>query len=224
MALSPARFAPALLLISAVALSADDLAPADPYWSLVHDQAVLDDLKLSATQHADWRAALDPLDLACFKLQNKSPSEAKPAFTKLLAETKAKLGKLLKPQQAQRLDQIVVRAQGPATLLRDDLAAKLKLSEKQRDDIREAISTARTGREQLQRDLRAATLETAEAEKQYAKFNETERDAVNAALTSDQKQKLARRVFLTAVRQAIRNSPRAALHETAKLLAPPHAP
>ncbi len=181
--------------IAALALSlaakADDLAPADPYWSLVHDQAVIDDLKLTASQQVEWRAALDPLDLACFKLQNKAPAEAKPALAKLLADAKAQLGKLLKPQQAQRLEQIVVRSQGPAALLRDDLAAKLKFTDKQRADIRLAITEAREGREKLQGDLRAAKLETAAAEKQYTKFNETERDAVNAALTNDQKQKLA---------------------------------
>src|SRR5205823_2039523 len=88
------------------------------------------------------------------------------------------------------LDQIVVRAQGPAGLLRDDLAAKLKLTDKQRTEIRAAIISAHEGREKLQRDLRSAKLETAAAEKQSAKINETERDAVNAVLTNDQKQKL----------------------------------
>lgn len=188
---SPALFAAIAVLALALATKADDVAPADPFWTLVHDQAVRDDLKLSAVQQTDWRAVLDPLDLACFKLQNKAPAEAKPALTKLLAEAKAKLGTLLKPQQAQRLDQIVVRAQGPAALVRDDLASKLKLTEKQRSDIRQAVVDAREQREKLQRDLRAAKLETAAAEKHYTKVNETERDAVNAALTNDQKQKLA---------------------------------
>ncbi|HEY2411661.1 MAG TPA: redoxin domain-containing protein [Pirellulaceae bacterium] len=175
----------------ALAAHADDLAPADPYWSLVHDQAVLDDLKLSPQQLADWRTTLDPLDLACFKLQNKSAADAKPALAKLLTETKAQLGKVLSAQQTQRLDQIVVRAQGPVALLRDDLAAKLNLTDKQRTEIRNAISAARDAREKLPRDLRAAKIETAAAEKQYAKINETERDTVNASLTNDQKQKLS---------------------------------
>jgi thiol-disulfide isomerase/thioredoxin len=175
----------------AIAARADDLTPPDPYWTLIHDQAVLHDLQLTSQQLADWRTTLDPFDLACFKLQNKPAADAKPALTKILTETKGQLGKLLKPQQAQRLDQIVTRAQGPAALLRDDLAAKLKLTEKQRTEIRSAISNARDNREKLQRDLRAAKLETADAEKQYAKINEAERDAVNAALTNEQKQKLA---------------------------------
>src|SRR2546430_2389073 len=99
----PLRF----LLVAALSsfalsvLRADEPAPSDPYWSLVHDQTVLDDLKLTAEQQAAWRQVLDPID------------------------------------------------------------------------------------------LRAAKLETAAAEKQLTRVNETERDAVNAALTNDQKQRLA---------------------------------
>ncbi len=180
-----------LTLALSVALQADDAAPTDPYWSLIHDQAVLDDLKLSADQQKAWRDALDPLDLRCFPLRNRSAAEAEPGFAKAAAAARSQLTKILKAPQAQRLDQVIVRAQGPAALLRDDLAAKLKLTDKQRSDIRQAISDARQSRQKLESDLRAAKLETAAAEKQYTKINETERDAVNAALTSDQKQRLA---------------------------------
>jgi peroxiredoxin len=188
---SPALWAAVATVVLSSIAKADEVGPADPFWSLVHDQAVLEDLKLTPTQQTAWRAALDPIDLACFKLQNKSPAEAKPALVKLLAEAKEQLSKLLKPQQAQRLEQIVVRAQGPATLLRDDLAAKLKLTDKQRDEIRQAVGAAREGREKLQRDLRAAKIETAAAEKQFTKLGEVERDAINAVLTNDQKLKLS---------------------------------
>src|SRR5205823_3245491 len=148
----PLRF----LLIAALssfalsALRADVPAPSDPYWSLVHDQTVLDDLKLTAEQQAAWRQVLDPLDLRCFPLRNKSAAEAAEGFTKAAAEAKSQLTKILQPQQAQRLDQIIVRAQGPAALLRDDLATKLKLTDKQRADIRQAIADARQSRRKLE--------------------------------------------------------------------------
>jgi thiol-disulfide isomerase/thioredoxin len=182
--------AAASLLVS-LSARADDVAPLDPYWSLVHDQAVLDDLKLTAEQRKAWREALDPLDVRCFPLRNKSAAEATAGFAKAAADARTQLAKILKPQQAQRLDQIVVRAQGPAALLRDDLAAKLKLTDKQRADVRKAIVDARDGRLKLERELRAAKLETAAAEKEYAKINNIERDAVNAILTDEQKPRLA---------------------------------
>src|SRR5213083_2110721 len=92
-----------LSLVLSVATGADDPAPSDPYWSLIHDQAVLDDLKLTADQRTSWREVLDPLDLRCFPLRNKSAAEAEAGFAKAAAEAKAQLAKVLKPQQAQRL-------------------------------------------------------------------------------------------------------------------------
>jgi len=190
----PLRFSLAAIVLSlalSVALGADDVAPSDPYWSLIHDQAVLDDLKLTVDQQKAWRETLDPLDLRCFPLRNRSAAEAEAGFAAAAADARAQLTKILKPQQSQRLDQIVVRVQGPAAILRDELAAKLKLTDKQRTDIRQAITSARSERQKLEADLRASKLETSAAEKQYAKVNETERDAVNAAITNDQKQRLA---------------------------------
>src|SRR5207249_857924 len=111
--------------------------------------AVLDDLKLTADQHKSWREILGPLDLRCFPLRNRSAQEAQAGFAKAAADARSQLTKILKPQQAQRLDQIVVRAQGPAALLRDDLAARLKLTDKQRADIRSAIVEARQSRQKL---------------------------------------------------------------------------
>jgi thiol-disulfide isomerase/thioredoxin len=169
---------------------AEEVAPADPYWTLVHDLAALDDLGLTAEQRASWRAVLDPLDVRCFPLRNRPAAQAESEFAKVAAEAKSQLTKVLKPHQVQRLDQIVVRAQGPAALLRDDLATRLKLTDKQRGEIRQAIVEARESRLKLQNEFRAAKLENPAAEKQMARINETERDAVNAVLASDQKIKL----------------------------------
>ena len=178
------------LHFSSVVVLGDELRAPDPYWSLVHDEAVLDDLKLTADQRKAWRSALDPLDLRCFPLRNKSASEAEAGFAKAATDARTELSKILKPQQTQRLEQIVVRAQGPAALLRDDLAAKLKLTDKQRTEIRKSIADARDARSKLEKDLRAAKLETAAAEKEMAKLSTVERDAINAILTNDQKIKL----------------------------------
>jgi thiol-disulfide isomerase/thioredoxin len=180
----------AAALVFSLAAVADEPAPLDPYWSLVHDQAVLDDLQLTGPQQTAWRGVLDPLDVQCFSLRNRSTAEATAGFAKAAAEARTQLAKNLKPQQLQRLEQIVVRAQGPHALLRDDLAAKLKLTDKQRADIRQAIENARAERAKLQRDLRAAALETADAEKEWSQLASAERDAVTHVLTGEQKQRL----------------------------------
>jgi thiol-disulfide isomerase/thioredoxin len=169
---------------------AEELATTDPYWSLVHDEAVLDELKLTNEQRSAFRKVLDPLDVACFSLRNKSAEAAAAGFAKAAAEARAELGKVLKPLQAQRLEQIALRSQGAGVLVREDVAKKLKLKDEQRTKIRQAIAEVREAREKLQRDLRAAKLETAAAQKQWNELNNKERDAVNAALTNEQKQSL----------------------------------
>src|SRR5262245_30742192 len=185
-------FLTAVLWSFVVILSAQavELGAPDVYWTLIHDQTVIDDLKLSADQRQAWRSVLDPLDVRCFPLRNKPEKEALAGFAKASSEARAALGKILKPQQVQRLDQIVVRAQGTLALLRDDLASTLKLADKQRADIRQAINAARQSRQKLESELKTAKLQTAEAEKQYVKINEDERDAVNGVLTNDQKLRL----------------------------------
>src|SRR5262249_23627109 len=136
--------------------SAEEPVPTDPFWSLVHDQAVLDDLKLTPEQRKELRGILDPLDLQCFPLRNKPAAEAPAGFARASSDVRKQLPSILRPAQMQRLEQIVVRCQGPAALLRDDLAAALKLTEKQRTGVKQAIADARSGRAKLERELRAA--------------------------------------------------------------------
>jgi peroxiredoxin len=179
-----------VLVCHALWASAGDLAPVDPYWTLIHDDAVLNDLKLTAEQRKSWRAVLDPLDLRFFPLRNQAAAEAEKGLAAIVADARSQLAKILKPQQALRLEQIVVRAQGPAALLRDDLANRLKLTRQQLEEVRQAIQTARDGRLKLQSELRAAKIATPAAERALAALNIAERDAVNAALLAEQKQQL----------------------------------
>src|SRR5215470_17889635 len=133
----PSRILLTFGFLIAVALpspGADSPKPADPYWTLIHDQAVEADLKLTPTQRKAWWATLDPLDLKCFPFRNKSAAEADAGCAPILADAKQQLGKVLQPRQADRLKQIVLRIQGTDALLRDDVTAQLKLTDKQRSD------------------------------------------------------------------------------------------
>jgi thiol-disulfide isomerase/thioredoxin len=178
-----------LLLVSVVAIAEDSATP-DPYWSLIHDSAVLEDLKLTSEQRKRIRAVLDPLDIQCFPLRNKPAAEATKGFAAATAEARQEIAKILKPQQNQRLAQIVVRSQGPSALLRDDVAKKLSLTETQQTTIREATASTQEAKTELQSNLRASKTDAAAAEKEWTAINNRERDAVNTALTDDQKQKL----------------------------------
>jgi len=166
------------------------MAPGDPYWTVVHDDAVLAELKLTATQRKSVRAILDPLDLRGFPLRNKAAAEANEGFAKLATEAKAQLAKVLRPQQAERLEQIGVRAQGTEALLRNEIAAKLKLTDKQRAEIRETVRRTREEKAKVQKELLAAKIETARFNQENERLNTAQRDAINGLLTADQKGRL----------------------------------
>jgi len=169
------------------AIAGDDLAPSDPYWTLIHDQAVLDELKLTLAQRKSVREILDPLDLRGFPLRNKSAAEANEGFAKLAAEAKTALAKVLRPQHAQRLEQIAFRAQGTEALLRDEIAAKLKLTDKQRAEIRETVRRTREEKAKVQQELLAAKIESAKFSQENERLNTSQRDAINGLLTAEQK-------------------------------------
>jgi thiol-disulfide isomerase/thioredoxin len=172
------------------ALAGDDLAPNDPYWTLIHDQAALAELQLTPAQRNSIREILDPLDLRGFPLRNKSAAVADAGFAQLAAEAKTSLAKVLRPQQAQRLEQIAFRAQGTEALLREEIAAKLKLTEKQRLEIRHTIGRAREDKAKVQKELLAAKIDTAHFQQETERLNLAQRDAINGLLTSEQKGRL----------------------------------
>jgi thiol-disulfide isomerase/thioredoxin len=180
----------AWLLVACSAVGADDLLPADPFWTLIHDDAVLADLKLSANQRTALRKILDPLDVRGFPLRNKPAAEANEGFAKLAAEARQALDNVLSGQQMQRLEQIGVRSQGTESLLRDEIAAQLKLSEKQRAEIRETVHRTRGDKAKTQKELLAAKVEAAAAEREIGRLNVAQRDAINGLLTAEQKGRL----------------------------------
>lgn len=84
----------------------------DPYWDLVHDRAVVAELKLTPAQRTAWFKVLDPLDLQVFRLRSKAAAEATPALTKAVDDARAGLQGVLQPSQQARLEAIRVRVLG----------------------------------------------------------------------------------------------------------------
>ena len=186
--LSEIAFAGLFLVCSAA--SAEELSPADPFWSLIHDEAVLAELKLTAKERKALRDILDPLDLRGFPLRNQPAAEADAGFAKLAAEAREALAKVLRPQQIQRIEQIGIRSQGTESLLREEVAAKLKLTDAQRGDIRDAVRHAREAKAKAHKELLAAKIEAAAAQREVERLNVEQRDAINGMLSAEQKGRL----------------------------------
>lgn len=130
------------MLISAFALCAamwflSHAAAQEPdrFWFLIHDRAVLAELKLSAAEHAALRKAIDELDEQFFPLRGTTPEKVAAELPGIIAEAKRRLKAVLKPEQERRLSEIVMRVQGPAALLRADVSTQMKFTADQKKEI-----------------------------------------------------------------------------------------
>jgi peroxiredoxin len=121
--------------------SSDEPFPGiDPLWILVHEPAVIAELRLSADEQKAFQKLTDDLDLRVFPLRNKPRDVMLPGLTKAFEDLQAGLKSALSQTQHKRLNEIYMRRLGTNSLLRDDVAAKMRYSDAQRKEIEEIIS------------------------------------------------------------------------------------
>ena len=140
-----------LLLISGEGRAADIFPGINPDWLLLHEPAVVAEIKLSSTERKAFQDFVDELDLSVFPLRNKSRDEMLPAVTKVFAKQQQGLKAILRPQQQKRLNEIYIRWLGTRALLRDDVSGKLRYSDAQRNEITRIIDDTRTSVEALEK-------------------------------------------------------------------------
>ncbi len=121
------------------AWAADPFAGADPSWALLHEPAVIAELKLTPTQRTAYQELMDGLDVRFFPLRNKSREEGSAGVAAITADCQAKLKTLLLLAQHKRFGEIVARKIGTAVILRDDVDLKMKYTETQRKQIKTII-------------------------------------------------------------------------------------
>jgi peroxiredoxin len=128
-----------LLFVAKVARAADPYAGVDPFWLLLHEPAVKEELRLSDKQQAAYQKVTDQLDLRFFPLRNKPSEEGLAGLAKIIAEAQHGLAKILQPAQQKRLNEILMRRLGTQALLRDDVAAKMQYTGTQQQQIKTTI-------------------------------------------------------------------------------------
>lgn len=145
----------------------------DPYWLLLHERAVPDDLKLTSAQRTAWKQTLDPLDVRFFMLRSKSTQEATDGQAQIVAEARPAIGKVLQPSQQARLEALLARRLGTKVLLHEDFAARLGLTDAQRPEVKAAIeevhATLAKLRESKDKPASDIQKETAEIETAHSK-------------------------------------------------------
>jgi peroxiredoxin len=168
-------------------IRAQSPAASDAYWTLLHEEAVLDDLNLTAAQRPAFRSAVDVFDLQLFPLRNRPGKEASEGLARIVADAKTKLAEILKPEQRARLEKLVVRQLGTRALLQDDVRQHLALTEKQQATIDEATGQCQAALAKLREQAKGRSQD--ELNKEAAAIQSKERDAIVAALTDVQKRK-----------------------------------
>ncbi len=178
------------MLVSASGTAlADSPAADDAYWNLLHEDAVGEDLKLTAAQRTKLRGVLDELDLRVFPLRNRSQEEGGPIFAKVVVDARPRVAAILKPDQQTRLEKLVARKLGMAALQQEPIAKSLGLTDEQTTKINDAISTAHAALAKLRESAKGKPVDELNAE--ATKIQTKERDDVVAALTDAQKRKLS---------------------------------
>lgn len=166
--------------------AAEPYAGVDPYWVLVHEQSVLDDLKLTADQTKQVRDALDPLDAQFFRLRNRPPQEAASGVATLAAQAKTVLAKIFTAEQSARVRQISLRRAGTTALAEDPaFAAELKLTAPQQEAIKKILEESKALLKSVEAEI-AAGKPRAPLEQQWTQIKTDEQKKIIALLEKQQ--------------------------------------
>ncbi len=115
---------------------------ADAYLILIRDPLVQKELRVSDQQRRAIATLTDELDVTLWTLRNQPGEKAAEGFRKLISAAESRMEPILSVAQQKRLAQIRLSVAGLQVLLRDDLAAKLKLSADQRTRIEKVLKEA----------------------------------------------------------------------------------
>lgn len=127
----------ALIFCTGRASAIDPYAGNDPFWVLLHEPAIIAELKLTQEQKTAYRKLLDEQDARFFPLRNQGEVDAEAGMKAINQHVQQQLKSLLQPDQASRLNQIFLQHLGNTAFLRDDMQTQLRLSDTQRKRIKD---------------------------------------------------------------------------------------
>ena len=127
----------------------------EPYPFLIRDPVVHDDLRLDKRQRGEIAALSDELDTALWAMRNKSAVHIANTLRQTTETAQQRISEILTSEQRKRLGEIELWALGMKAFLRDDVAERLRITEKQRTRIRAIMSEIDAGLTQLAKEARA---------------------------------------------------------------------
>jgi peroxiredoxin len=178
---------------SRIAAAIDPYLGNDPYWVLLHEPAVVEELKLSRDQRTEYTRLLDELDLRFFPLRNKPGREAVAGMTEVLADVQKQLQTLLRAEQQARLNEILYQFLGSHAFVRDDVRARLRYTDSQWKRINEITDETQKSITRLLEDSADGTAKSA-IDRKYQLLKTDEQKQLMSLLKPEQ-QAAAKSIF-----------------------------
>jgi thiol-disulfide isomerase/thioredoxin/cell division protein ZapA (FtsZ GTPase activity inhibitor) len=113
----------------------------NPLIMLLRDEVVLKDLKVTPEQRDSLASLAQEVDALVWPARNQTREKSIAAWEQATARAQAVCTELLSAPQRRRIEEIIVRIQGPRALARDDLAGHLELKASQREAIQKILET-----------------------------------------------------------------------------------
>lgn len=173
--------------------AASDAAPksasrlANPVVQLARDPRVQAELKLNANQVDQLNDRYAKIERELWPLRDAQAGPGAEKLGKLADQFEQDLADLLDPEQLLRMRQLLVQAQGWQSLTAPRIAGELKLSQSQRRQIEQIVTTTAARLEQLA----AGSLPAAEREAAAVKLRREEGTSIQKLLTAAQRKQLA---------------------------------
>ena len=125
-----------------------------PYLALIRDPVVQEIVGIGTEEKAAIRQLTDELDGPLWRIRALPLEQNAVKLGELIATAKSTMQQILGTRQQERLEQVVLRAQGVESLLRDDVADRLELTDDQLRRIVETFNQTRKATASLRKKAR----------------------------------------------------------------------
>jgi hypothetical protein len=159
--------------------------------TLLTNKGVQDELKLSDKQKEALGEVSKKLQEAMTKAFKDKDFESIKGAREEAGKTVTKIKEDLTSEQKKRLGQIELQAhlqfQGPAALAKDEVATALKLTDKQKSEIKEVGEETQKDIQEIMKDARGDKDKAAEARTKVAKLRKEAMDKITKTFSDEQK-------------------------------------
>jgi hypothetical protein len=174
----------------------------DPYLLVVRQTRVHRELGLTERQIEAIRAATDEVDGPLFLLRDLGVEQRSQKSAPLAKQVRDKMQQTLTRLQQQRLAQIVAQTQGHRALLRDDLAAQLRMTASQRKELLDVAEETEEEKQKLSEKVKKGGSRS-DAQREVTELMTDEQKKFVATLSVTQKPQL--RSIFGAAYKVVRN-------------------